>query len=109
MRPGYEHRPRWAPARPPAAHIETIGTLCVIQVDPDELVWASEIAERTNRSRQSIDQLVKGHRGPGNARRRLTQRRAHPTLNGADALGRNIEIRLPLKSAGYRRRNSASG
>jgi hypothetical protein len=46
--------------------IESVDTLRVIQVDPDELVWASEIAERTNRSRQSIDQLVKGHRGPGN-------------------------------------------
>ncbi len=37
----------------------------VVHVDPDELVWASEIAARTGRSRQSIDQLVKGQRGPG--------------------------------------------
>ena len=37
-----------------------------LHVDPDELVWASEIAERTGRSRQSIDQLVRGQRGPGN-------------------------------------------
>jgi predicted DNA-binding transcriptional regulator AlpA len=45
--------------------IESVNTFRVMQVDPDELVWASEIAERTNRSRQSIDQLVKGQRGPG--------------------------------------------
>lgn len=44
--------------------IESVG-LEVLRVDPDELVWASEIASRTGRSRQSIDQLVKGRRGPG--------------------------------------------
>jgi predicted DNA-binding transcriptional regulator AlpA len=38
----------------------------VLHVDPDELVWASEIAERTGRSRQSIDMLIRGQRGPGN-------------------------------------------
>jgi hypothetical protein len=37
----------------------------VLHVDPDELVWASEIGERTGRSRQSIDLLVRGQRGPG--------------------------------------------
>jgi len=44
--------------------LESVG-LGVLRVDPDELVWASEIASRTGRSRQSIDQLVKGKRGPG--------------------------------------------
>lgn len=44
--------------------MESVG-LRVVRVDPDELVWASEIASRTGRSRQSIDQLVKGQRGPG--------------------------------------------
>lgn len=44
--------------------LETAG-LRVLRVDPDELVWASEIASRTGRSRQSIDQLIKGQRGPG--------------------------------------------
>jgi len=34
-------------------------------MDPDELVWASEIASRTGRSRQSIDMLIRGRRGPG--------------------------------------------
>jgi predicted DNA-binding transcriptional regulator AlpA len=45
--------------------VESVEGLEVLQVDPDELVWASEIAARTGRSRQSIDQLVKGQRGPG--------------------------------------------
>ena len=44
--------------------MESVG-LEVLRVDPDELVWASEIASRTGRSRQSIDQLAKGQRGPG--------------------------------------------
>lgn len=47
------------------AAVESVDGLEVVHVDPDELVWASEIAERTGRSRQSIDQLVKGQRGPG--------------------------------------------
>lgn len=45
--------------------VETIAGLEVLHVDPDELVWASEIAERTRRTRQSVDQLIKGQRGPG--------------------------------------------
>ncbi|MGH9032225.1 MAG: helix-turn-helix transcriptional regulator [Acidimicrobiia bacterium] len=45
--------------------VETVPGLEVLHVDPDELVWASEIAERTGRSRQSVDQLIKGQRGPG--------------------------------------------
>lgn len=34
--------------------IEAVGELEVLHVDPDELVWASEIAERTGRSRSSV-------------------------------------------------------
>ena len=45
--------------------VESVDCLEVLHVDPDELVWASEIAERTGRTRQSIDQLIKGQRGPG--------------------------------------------
>lgn len=45
--------------------IESVGGLEVLEVSPDDLVWASEIAQRTGRSRQSIDQLVKAQRGPG--------------------------------------------
>lgn len=45
--------------------IESVEGLEVLHVDPDELVWASEIAERTGRTRQSVDQLIKAQRGPG--------------------------------------------
>jgi predicted DNA-binding transcriptional regulator AlpA len=45
--------------------IERVPGLSVVRVEPDQLVWASEIAERVGRTRQSIDQLVKGQRGPG--------------------------------------------
>ena len=47
------------------AAVESVDGLEVLHVDPDELVWASEIAERTGRTRQSVDQLIKGQRGPG--------------------------------------------
>lgn len=45
--------------------IERVPGLTVVRVEPDQLVWASEIADRMGRTRQSIDQLIKGHRGPG--------------------------------------------
>jgi len=45
--------------------VESVDGLEVLHVDPDELVWASEIAQRVGRTRQSVDQLVKGQRGPG--------------------------------------------
>ncbi len=38
----------------------------VIRIEPDELVTMAEIARRTQRSRESIRQLVTGQRGPGN-------------------------------------------
>jgi predicted DNA-binding transcriptional regulator AlpA len=47
------------------AAVESVKDLEVLHVDPDELVWASEIAQRAGRSRQSIDHLVRGIRGPG--------------------------------------------
>lgn len=37
----------------------------VWRVEPDELVSAADIADRTGRSRQSISSLVSGARGPG--------------------------------------------
>ncbi|MGA2796264.1 MAG: hypothetical protein ABSE63_01665 [Thermoguttaceae bacterium] len=36
-----------------------------IRIEPDDLVNASEIARRVNRSRESVRQLVTGVRGPG--------------------------------------------
>ena len=47
------------------ADVEAVDGLRVVSVDPDELVWASEIAERTGRTRQSVEMLIKGKRGPG--------------------------------------------
>jgi hypothetical protein len=46
--------------------VDSVEGFEVIHVDPDELVWASEIAERTGRVRQSVDMLIRGKRGPGN-------------------------------------------
>lgn len=37
----------------------------VIRVDPEDLVTATDIAERTGRSRESVRLLVAGERGPG--------------------------------------------
>jgi predicted DNA-binding transcriptional regulator AlpA len=37
----------------------------VLRVEPDELVSAADVAERTRRSRQSISSLISGARGPG--------------------------------------------
>ncbi len=37
----------------------------VIRVEPEDLVTAAEIAERTGRSRESVRLLVAGERGPG--------------------------------------------
>lgn len=45
--------------------IERVPGLSVERIEPDQLVWASEIADRVGRTRQSIDQLAKGKRGPG--------------------------------------------
>jgi hypothetical protein len=39
--------------------------LQVLRVEPDELVTATEIAERTGRSRESVRLLASGARGPG--------------------------------------------
>jgi len=45
--------------------VESVEGLDVVRLDHEELVWASQIASRTGRSRQSIDMLIKGPRGPG--------------------------------------------
>lgn len=42
--------------------VESVEGLEVLHIEPDELVWASEIAERTGRTRQSVDMLIKGQR-----------------------------------------------
>jgi predicted DNA-binding transcriptional regulator AlpA len=50
---------------PTVEAVESVEGFEVLHVDPDELVRASEIAARTGRSRQSVDQLIKGQSGPG--------------------------------------------
>ena len=57
--------------------VESVEGLEVRRVDPDELVWASEIAQRVGRTRQSVDQLIKAQRGPGG----FTSPVAHATRN----------------------------
>lgn len=47
------------------ADVESVQDLVALHVDPDDLVWASEIAERLGRTRQSVDLLIKAQRGPG--------------------------------------------
>jgi len=41
------------------------GVAKVVRVEPEELVTASEIAERSGRTRESVRLLVAGQRGPG--------------------------------------------
>jgi len=42
-----------------------LGRGAVMRVEPDELVWAAEIAARLGRTRQSVRMLIDGQRGPG--------------------------------------------
>lgn len=45
--------------------VESVDGLRVLRVEPEDLVSASVIAERTGRSRESVRLLVAGRRGPG--------------------------------------------
>jgi hypothetical protein len=45
--------------------VEAVPGLRVLRVEPDELVSASEIAERLARTRESVRLLISGERGPG--------------------------------------------
>jgi len=46
------------------AEVESAG-FDVLRVEPDDVVSAADIAERTGRSRQSVSSLINGTRGPG--------------------------------------------
>lgn len=46
--------------------VESVPGLRVRRVEPDDLVTASEIAERLERSREGVRLLIAGERGPGN-------------------------------------------
>lgn len=57
----------------------------VIRVEPDDAVSASEIARRTGRTRQSIQQLALGTRGPGDFPSPVAGLRTHsPAWSWAD-------------------------
>ena len=45
--------------------IESVENLRVDRIEPDDLVTASEIAERLGRTRESVRLLISGERGPG--------------------------------------------
>lgn len=45
--------------------IESIPGLRVTRIEPDDLVTASEIADRLGRTRESVRLLISGQRGPG--------------------------------------------
>jgi hypothetical protein len=45
--------------------VESVPGLRVLRVEPDDLVTMSDIAERLDRSRESVRLLVAGRRGPG--------------------------------------------
>ncbi len=45
--------------------IESIPDLRVLRIEPDDVVTATEIAQRLGRSRESVRLLIAGQRGPG--------------------------------------------
>jgi len=45
--------------------VESTGSLRVLRVEPDDVVTMSDIADRLERSRESIRLLIAGRRGPG--------------------------------------------
>lgn len=61
-----------------SAHFE------VERVEPDELVSAADIAEKTKRSRQSISSLINGTRGPGHWPRPLAGNVRSPLWRWSD-------------------------
>jgi hypothetical protein len=56
----------------------------VLRVEPDELVPAADIADRTGRSRQSVSALINGSRGPGNWPRPVAGNVRSPLWRWAD-------------------------
>lgn len=45
--------------------VEMVNNLRVIRVEPDDIVTMSDIAERLDRTRESVRLLIAGRRGPG--------------------------------------------
>ncbi len=58
--------PTFADAILSAIHqVETVSNLRVARIEPDDIVTASDIAERLDRTRESVRLLIAGKRGPG--------------------------------------------
>jgi len=58
--------PTFADAVLSAIHqVETVSDLRVARIEPDDIVTASDIAERLDRTRESVRLLIAGRRGPG--------------------------------------------
>ena len=45
--------------------VESVAHLRVVHVEPDDIVTAADIAERLDRTRESVRLLIAGRRGPG--------------------------------------------
>jgi hypothetical protein len=45
--------------------VESVGALGVLRVEPDDIVTMADIADRMERSRESVRLLIAGRRGPG--------------------------------------------
>jgi hypothetical protein len=48
------------------AAVESVSGITAVRIEPDDLVTATDIAQRLGRSRESVRLLVAGRRGPGN-------------------------------------------
>jgi hypothetical protein len=46
-------------------NVEKVIGVPVVEVEPEDLVFASEIAQRTERTKESVSLLAEGRRGPG--------------------------------------------
>ena len=57
--------------------VESVAGLSVRRVDEDDLVTVNDIAERLDRSRQSVNQLIAGDRGDGTFPQPLGRTRGH--------------------------------
>jgi hypothetical protein len=67
---GYGEFAREAPSLAEAAlsaihQVESVASLQVLRVEPDDIVTMADIADRLERSRESVRLLIAGRRGPG--------------------------------------------
>lgn len=60
--------------------VESIHGLRVMRVEPDDIVTMAEIADRLDRTRESVRLLITGQRGPGGFPRPMSHSRARGRL-----------------------------